>query len=154
MKMKFKVKNNAVFEKLDTYRIKKGLKSSVKRAIIIDCFLKQNRHLSVEELYEQLKITSPGIGYSTVYRTLKLLADCGIASIRRFEKNKTSYEPVHKKEHHDHIICLSCGKIIEFCNQEIEKLQKRIAKKFYFNVKDHKLEIYGLCQKCSKKRSG
>lgn len=150
--MKIKVKNDATFKKLNAYKIKKGLKSSAKRTIIIDYFLKHNRHFSVEELYNRLKKISPKIGYSTVYRTLKLLVDCGIASIRRFEKNKTSFEPVHKKEHHDHIICLSCGRIIEFVNQEIEKLQKKIARRFYFRMKDHKLEIYGQCQKCSKKK--
>uniref|UniRef100_A0A7C4TGD1 Ferric uptake regulation protein n=1 Tax=candidate division WOR-3 bacterium TaxID=2052148 RepID=A0A7C4TGD1_UNCW3 len=148
--MKIKVKNNYEIRKLENYKMKKGLKSSSKRATIIEYFLKQNQHLSAEELRSRLKKLLPGIGYSTVYRALKLLSDCGLAKVRHFEKGKTSFEPVHKKGHHDHLICTRCGRIIEFTNYEIEKLQKKITRKFKFKVKDHKLEIYGLCQKCYK----
>jgi len=151
MKMKFKVKNNYDLRKLDNYKTRMGLKDSVKRSAIIDYFLKADKHFSTEELYNRLKNIIPKISYSTVYRALKLLTECGLASERQFEKGKTSFEPVHKKEHHDHLICVGCGKIIEFTNREIEKLQKKIARKFQFTIKNYKLEIYGLCQNCSKK---
>uniref|UniRef100_A0A7V0Z4N4 Ferric uptake regulation protein n=1 Tax=candidate division WOR-3 bacterium TaxID=2052148 RepID=A0A7V0Z4N4_UNCW3 len=149
--MNFKIKNNYNDEQLARFRKKYRLKSSQKRQFIINYFLNQDKHLSVEELYNMIKNKVPKIGYSTVYRTLKLLAECGIVSIRHFEKGITRFEPIHKKQHHDHLICTRCGAIIEFINQEIEKIQKRVARKYNFSVLDHKLEIYGLCLKCARK---
>ncbi len=127
------------------------MKSSRKRKFIIDYFLKQDKHFSAEELYNQIRNKFPGIGYSTVYRTLKLLAECGLASIRHFEEGITRFEPIHQREHHDHLICTGCKRIIEFKNKEIENLQKKIAQKLQFSVQNHKLEIYGLCPRCAKK---
>ncbi|MEO0128613.1 MAG: transcriptional repressor [candidate division WOR-3 bacterium] len=151
MKMNFKIKNNYVPVELTKYSKKHKLKSSQKRKFIIDYFLSQNKHLSTEDLYIMIKNKKLKIGYSTIYRTLKLLAECGLASIHHFEKGITRFEPVHKKSHHDHLICIKCGSITEFTNQEIEKIQKRIARKYNFSVSDHKLEIYGLCLKCARK---
>lgn len=149
--MNFKIKNRYDYNCLKNFSKKRGLKSSQKRMLIIDYFLKQDKHYSVDELYNHIKNKIPGIGYSTVYRTLKLLAECGIASERHFEKGFTRFEPIHKEEHHDHLICTKCSAIIEFTNQEIEKIQRKIARNFRFFVSDHKLEIYGLCSRCAKK---
>jgi Fur family ferric uptake transcriptional regulator len=151
MKMNFKVTNSYDYQKLQIFIREKGLKSSRKREFIIDYFLKQDKHFSAEELYNKIREKSPGIGYSTVYRTLKLLAECGLASIRHFEEGITRFEPIHQQEHHDHLICTGCKKIIEFKNKEIENLQKKIARKLQFSVQNHKLEIYGLCPRCAKK---
>lgn len=152
--MNFKIKNNYAYERLVQFSRKHKLKSSQKRKVIIYYFLNQDKHLSAEELYNMLKTKIPEIGYSTVYRTLKLLVECGLAKMRHFEKGITRFEPVHKKKHHDHLICTKCGAIIEFINQEIEKIQKQIARKYKFSVSDHKLEIYGLCLKCAQKEKG
>ncbi len=149
--MNFKIKNQNAYEQLTHASKKYRLKSSQKRKFIIDYFLNQDKHLSTEELYQKIKIKKPKIGYSTIYRTLKLLAECGLASIHHFEKGITCFEPVHKKQHHDHLICTKCGSIIEFTNEDIEKMQKKIARKYNFFVSNHKLEIYGLCLKCARK---
>lgn len=151
MKMNFKIKNDYNHKELIKLSKKHKLKSSQKRKFIIDYFLSQNQHLSAEDIYDIIKDRKLKIGYSTIYRTLKLLAECGLASIHHFEKGITRFEPVHKKQHHDHLICTKCGSIIEFANQEIEKIQKRIARKHNFSVSAHKLEIYGLCLKCGRK---
>ena len=152
MKMKFKIRNHiGRIGDFQEYKSRKGLKTSKKRLLIIEYFLKEDKHFSVEELYNEIKGINPSIGYSTIYRTLKLLADCGMANIVRFGDGDIRFEPVHKAEHHDHLVCQSCGKIIEFENTHIEVLQRRVAQKHDFAVASHKLELYGLCHTCRKK---
>lgn len=128
-----------------------GLKSSDKRSFVVDYFIQTDRHFTVEELYFEIKKLRPGISYSTVYRTLKLLAQCGLATESMFGESKSRYEPVHNSGHHDHLVCRKCGKIIEFENDKIEKLQKDVARNYGFHVSAHRLELYGLCKKCQKK---
>jgi Fur family ferric uptake transcriptional regulator len=151
MKMKFKVKNKSRLEDFDQYKSEKGLKTSQKRLSIIGYFLQEDRHFSVEELYNEVKKVYPKASYSTVYRTLKLLADSGLAHICSFGDRTMRYEPAHKAEHHDHLVCQRCGTIIEFENTEIESLQKKVAQKHNFLVVLHKFELYGLCANCQKK---
>ncbi len=152
--MKFNFKNSGTLTEFAECRSKRGLKTSQKRSFIIDYFLKKDRHFSVEELYNEIKKTKSGISYSTVYRTLKLLAECGLASECNFGDGISRFEPVHEAKHHDHLICRKCGRIFEFENTDIERLQKGVAKKYQFKVVFHKLELYGLCSKCQKKGGG
>ena len=128
----------------------KGLKSTRQRDIILDFFLSSDRHMSLEELYLKLRAKHPGIGYATVYRTLKLFAESGIAREIQFGDGQTRYEHVSEGEHHDHLVCTRCGTIVEFENETIEKLQDEIAAGYGFLIKTHKLELYGLCAKCRK----
>jgi Fur family transcriptional regulator, ferric uptake regulator len=115
-------------------------------------FVDAGQHLSAEELYVRVKKNHPGIGYATVYRTLKLLADAGLADERRFEDGFTRYEYKSPNSHHDHLICTKCGAIIEFENERIEELQQDVARKNRFLVQSHKLELYGLCAECQGKK--
>jgi Fur family ferric uptake transcriptional regulator len=140
-------------EQLTQYLADQGLKSTSQRDAILDIFVAAGEHLSAEELYARVKKTNPGIGYATVYRTLKLLADAGMAEERRFEDGFTRYEFKAEKGHHDHLICTRCGEIVEFENERIEALQADVAKKNGFQVQSHKLEIYGLCSKCQSKKN-
>ena len=126
----------------------KGLKSTRQRDIILDSFLSSDRHLSIEELYLKLRAKHSGIGYATVYRTLKLFAESGIAREIHFGDGQTRYEHLAAGEHHDHLVCTGCGTIVEFENEAIEKLQDEIATGYGFLIKNHKLELYGLCAKC------
>jgi len=128
----------------------KGLKSTRQRDVILDAFLSSDRHLSIEELYLKLRSKHPNIGYATVYRTLKLFAESGIAREMQFGDGQTRYEHVSEGEHHDHLVCTRCGTILEFENEAIEKLQNEIAASHDFLIQTHKLEIYGLCAKCRK----
>ncbi len=139
-------------EQLTEYLAGQGLKSTSQRDTILKIFVDAGRHLSAEELYARVKKTHPGIGYATVYRTLKLLAGAGMAEERRFEDGFTRYEFKAAKGHHDHLICTRCGEIIEFENERIEALQQDVARKNRFLVKSHKLELYGLCAECQGKR--
>jgi Fur family transcriptional regulator, ferric uptake regulator len=128
----------------------KGLKSTRQRDLILDFFLSSERHMSIEELYLKLRAKHPGIGYATVYRTLKLFAEAGIANEIQFGDGQTRYEHVSEGEHHDHLVCTRCGAITEFENETIEKLQAEVAASHGFLIEMHKLELYGLCAKCRK----
>ncbi len=140
-------------EHLSQYLAGQGLKSTSQRDAILHVFVSAGRHVSAEELYGQVKKSHPGIGYATVYRTLKLLADAGLAEERRFEDGFTRYEYRATDGHHDHLICTRCGEIIEFENDRIEELQISVARKKHFQVQSHKLEIYGLCSACQGKKN-
>ena len=135
-------------ELLQKYLHEKGLKSTTQRDDIIDVFFKTSTHINLEELLKRVMRRNPKVGYATVYRTMKLLTGCGIAIERQFGDGQTRYEHIPDDSHHDHCICVKCGKIIEFENQKIEHLQKEIAEKLSFTVTNHKLELYGFCSKC------
>lgn len=130
------------------YIAEKGLKSTRQRSDIIKTFLKSNGHLSVEDLHHMVQKINPRIGYATVYRTLKLLTESGLAAERRFDDGYTRYERLSPEEHHDHLICLNCGDIVEFEDQRIEELQDEVADKHGFRVVSHNLEMYGYCKEC------
>ena len=136
-------------ELLQKYLHEKGLKSTVQRDDIVDAFFKTNTHISLEELLKKVRRKNQKIGYATVYRTMKLLTECGIALERQLGDGQTRYEHIPDDSHHDHCICVRCGKIMEFENQKIEHLQKDIADKLDFTVMNHKLELYGFCSKCA-----
>ncbi|HEY3307070.1 MAG TPA: transcriptional repressor [Desulfuromonadaceae bacterium] len=133
------------------FAVAKGLRSTRQRDIILDIFLSTHQHVSVEELYLKIKAIHPGIGHATVYRTLKLFVEAGLAREILLHDGQTRYEHVLAGEHHDHLVCTRCNAIIEFENETIEKLQDEIAFKHGFIIKSHKLEIYGQCARCRAK---
>jgi Fur family ferric uptake transcriptional regulator len=126
----------------------KNLRSTRQRDIILDVFLASHEHVSVEELYLKVKVSNPGIGQATVYRTLKLFVEAGLAREILLHDGQTRYEHVMAGEHHDHLVCTGCNAILEFENETIEQLQKEIAARHGFMIRSHKLEIYGLCAAC------
>jgi len=150
--MKFNFKKSKTDDRLADLLKDRGLKNSEKRNLVIDFFLKTDRHYRVEELHEKLRRINPKISLSTVYRALKLLAACGLAYERKFDEKNCRFEPVHQKEHHDHLLCLQCGRIIEFENHRIERLQSEVAKEHKFSIVRHKLELYGYCQHCRRRQ--
>jgi Fur family ferric uptake transcriptional regulator len=137
-------------EQLTEYLAGQGLKSTSQRDQILRIFLEAGRHVSAEELYARVKKAYPGIDYATVYRTLKLLAEAGLAEERRFEDGVTLFEYKNTDAHHYHLICTRCGAIIEFENERIEALQHDVARQKGFKVQNHKLELYGLCAACQR----
>jgi Fur family ferric uptake transcriptional regulator len=133
-------------------RTQKGLKTSKKRSAVVEYFFTQDRHFTVEQLYNELKNLSPQIGYTTVYRTLKLLVECGLASEHHFGEEDTRYEPIHRTKDHDHLVCQHCGKIIEFTHEGIEQCLHDIARKHNFTIHRRELQIFGICEQCQKSR--
>ena len=130
------------------YLSEHGLKITRQREIILEEFLTSPSHLSAEELYLRLRSNHPNIGYATVYRTMKLLSASGIASERHFGDRQTRYEPNINEEHHYHLICNSCGKIIEFEDHHIDKLLIKTAGEHRFTLSHQRLELYGMCPDC------
>ena len=127
------------------YLSKKQLKSTRQRDLIAQKFFAAHGHISIEELLNLSRAENPRIGYATVYRTLKLLAECGLAAQRRFGDGQTMYETAGDTEHHDHLICIECQHVLEFQNDDIEHEQERVARSFGFSLVRHRLELYGLC---------
>jgi len=136
------------WERLDQYLAKSQLKHSKQRNFIIAEFLQMKTHVSAEELYSQLKAMDHNPGLATVYRTLNLLKEAGLVDQKQFSDGKSVFEVMAPGSHHDHLICLSCHKVIEFENEEIEKLQEIVAKKHGFKLTKHSLELFGLCSDC------
>src|SRR5918993_5930736 len=129
---------------------KAGLRRTGQRDLIMDIFLRTEDHLSSEDLYWLVQKQDPSVGHTTVYRTLKLLTEAGLAREVRFGDGKTYYEHHYNHEHHDHMICTDCGEVIEFFSQDIESLQDQMAEKYGFRPTHHSLRMWGVCEDCQK----
>lgn len=155
MKMNVKIKKidkDSRLQKLRDFVRARGLRWTRQRELIASEFLSQKSHITAEELYDRVKRKDPGVGYSTVYRTLKLAVSAEVASLRKFQRQESVFEPHALGEHHDHLICLGCGRIIEFENAKIEALQREVARDHNFRIKEHRLVLYGYCEKCGQSR--
>ena len=130
------------------FTAKKGLKHSDIRLKILDVLNEGQKHSSASELFAKVRERYPTVGQATVYRTLKLLCECDICRELRTEDGLARYEVAMGHEHHDHIVCLGCGRFEEAVDEKIEKLQIQLAKSKGYSLKRHKLMLYGLCPKC------
>lgn len=134
---------------LNEHILRKGLRNSSSRSAILAEFLKADKHLTSEELYKIISAKISTIGIATVYRSLHLFCECGIARELKMEDGISRYEPLLGHEHHDHLVCKKCGKFIEIIDADLEKIQRKIADQHKFNLNNHKMELYGLCSECS-----
>ncbi len=130
------------------YIKEKGLRNTRQREVILGAFLSADKHITAEELFAIIHKRNPEIGLATVHRNLSLLSECGLADEIKIGKQKTRYEQKFGQEHHDHLICLKCGRFIEVNDDKIERLQDKLAEANDFIPMRHKLEIYGTCNKC------
>jgi len=133
---------------LTDYLRERNLKVTPHRELILETFLDHEGHRSVEDIYRSVKELDPRIGYTTVYRTMKILTECGLAREIDLADGITRYEHLFNLAHHDHMICMECGASIEFFNSEIEAVQDAASEQLGFKVLDHKLQIYGVCRDC------
>ena len=134
-------------EKFIEYLKSKGLKLTKQRKELLEEVLDYEGHFEIEDIVHKIKNKNLPISRATVYRTLNLLKDLGIITEVIKYNNRTIYE-LSLKDHHDHLICRKCGKIIEFSEEEIENLQNKICEEYGFKPEMHRLEIYGLCKEC------
>ncbi len=124
-----------------------GLKSTRQRDIIVRTFFGLDKHITADELLEEVREEAPRIGYATVYRTLKLLVEQGFALPKDFGDGITRYDPIHDQDpHHDHLICVDCRKIIEFNDEKIASLLSEIAGDLGYELRRKKLELYAECR--------
>jgi len=135
---------------LGAFLQKKGLKHSRQREVIAQAFFAMGGHVPVDALVARVREADPRVSVATVYRTMKLLAECGLAVPRRFGEGQTRYESSSRRhgEAHDHLICTSCGQIVEFESERISALQRRLARRHGFEVERRRVELYGRCAAC------
>ena len=135
-----------MLETIEQKCIAKGVKLTDQRKIIAKVMSEASDHPNVGELYNRVSKIDSKISIATVYRTVKLFEEFGILAKHEFKGGKARYEQLNES-HHDHLIDIKSGEIIEFVDQEIEKLQKKVAEKYGYDLVDHKLELYGVKKK-------
>jgi Fur family ferric uptake transcriptional regulator len=140
-------KERKIFE---DHLMTKNLKHSEQRKEILHIFLGIDKHLTANELYRLVQKKHPVIGYATIYRTLKLLCECGLCRELRFEDGTTRYEHLYGHQHHDHLICTKCGRFVEVVDPQIENLQEKLIKEHGFYPERHRMELYGVCKRCKR----
>jgi Fur family ferric uptake transcriptional regulator len=136
---------------LEAYMLRRGLRSTEQRRLIVDAFFGSAEHVTLDGLLERVRATDSRVGYATVYRTMKMLSEGGVAHEQKFGDGLTRYELADGDAHHDHLICMECGSIQEFEEPQIENLQDRVAARYGFEVHHHKHELYGRCRACAAK---
>ena len=137
-------------QKFEEYLKSKELKYTSERNIILKAIFSFHKHFDVEELFEKLRKQGNNVSRATIYRTIPLLIQSGLITETLHCQDKTSYENIFNKKHHDHLVCINCGKIIEFYNKKIEKLQEEVCKQHNFVSIEHRLGIKGYCEDCYK----
>ena len=140
--MAHEIEQKALSQYLESHNIKQ----TKQREVILEAFLEAGGHVTGEDLYRQIREHYPRIGYTTVYRSLKLFVEASLAEERRFDDGVARYEIEHK--HHDHLVCLGCGRILEFESAVIEQAQKDVADEMGFTILRHRHELYGHCSEC------
>jgi Fur family transcriptional regulator, ferric uptake regulator len=138
-------------ELLGSFIRRKGLRYTPQREEILKAFLSQERHLSADELYRLVHRKNRSIGCVSVYRTMKLLEEAGLCDEVDLGDGKTRFEHKFRHQHHDHLVCVKCGRCIEVADAEIEKLQDELAKRKGFVPLKHKLQIFGVCAGCARR---
>lgn len=138
-------------ENFEQFVARKGLRRTVQRERALEMFLATEKHLTVQELYDLVRRKYKGIGYATVARTVKLMCESGVCRQVDFGDGSQRFEHKHGHEHHDHLICLKCGKFKEIYSPELEKIQDQLVKKHGYVQESHKLDIFGICAHCRRK---
>jgi len=126
----------------------RNLKLTKQREAVVDEIFTKPGHFEAEEIVLRLKNNRQRVSRATVYRTLELLKECLLVERLDFGTQASFYEHVHEGEHHDHLICVRCGNIIEFHNEKLEQIQAEVCRNFDFRERYHSLRIFGLCSKC------
>lgn len=139
-------------EALERYLRSRGLKMTTARETVLEAFLSLETHVTADAIYEAARQLDPGIGQATVFRTIRLFTDAGLAREACRDDGARQYEHAWRQAHHDHLTCVSCGAIVEFIDPAIEKAQEGIYKKYGFSSSGHRLELYGYCPECRDKQ--
>lgn len=139
--------NKKVHKAFEVYLSQRELKYTPQRQSIVNALFESKQHIEADPFIDHLRYSGHKISRGTVYSTLKLLVASGLVRKLKTHDNRVYYEPVYGEDHHDHLICTDCGKIFEFHNQQIEKLQESIAAKCGLMITNHSHTIYGHCQR-------
>jgi len=134
------------------YLKEKGLLVSRQREQILETFMKARSHLTIDDLYNAVRKKNPRIGLATVYRTMRVICNCGLAREVDFGDGVRRFEHKYQCQHHHHLVCIKCGRVIEVTSGKIESLQKKLAKQHNFAPTRDTMKIFGLCSKCKNKQ--
>lgn len=132
------------------YLNKHDMNLTPQRALIVEAFLNEEGHFTPEDLYRRARLSDPTIGQATIYRTLKLLVDSGLAESFDIGEGVALYELSYGNEHHDHLICSECGRKVEVVDEEIERRQEQLARAQGFSLTRHRMLLFGVCPDCRK----
>jgi Fur family ferric uptake transcriptional regulator len=132
------------------YLKENGLLYSKQREQILGTFMKAESHLAIDDIYNAVRKKNPRIGLATVYRTMKIICDCGLAREVDFGDSLRRFEHKYQRRHHHHLVCIKCGRIIEVRSNRIEGLQKKLAKQHDFTSTRDTMKIFGVCSKCQR----
>jgi Fur family ferric uptake transcriptional regulator len=124
------------------------------RDLVAETVLLSDEHLSVETIEKRLKERGERVGTATIYRTLDVLVESGLVRAHDFGEGFKRFEPMPQQAHHEHLICVRCGKVVEFANERLERMLPIIADEHAFQHQRHRVEIYGLCQECRRRDLG
>lgn len=138
-------------DKFKNYLVKKGLKFTPERETILEDVFTFHNHFDIDQLYEKIHKRDKSLSRATIYRTIPHLVNCGLIREVLRCQNRAQYEHTFGHEHHDHLVCIKCGNVIEFNEKRIEKLQDEICKKYDFTPVEHRLGIRGYCKKCQRR---
>jgi Fur family ferric uptake transcriptional regulator len=127
---------------------RRGVRWTTQRQVIVETFTASGEHITVEDLHHRVRAIDRTVSAATVYRTINMLVEMGVATKRHFGSGSASFECEVDKAHHDHLVCVSCGKIQEFHNDRIEELQVEVARGHGFALSHHRMELYGTCAEC------
>ena len=131
---------------------KHGLRKTPERFAILEEIYSRNDHFDAETLYNELMSQKYRVSRATVYNTLELLLSCDLVSRHQFGKNQAQYEKSYGYKQHDHIICVDCRKVVEFCDPRIQQIQTMMGELLNFSITHHSLQMYGVCGNCQKIR--
>lgn len=143
------IKKRDEVEVLNAFLSAQGLKRSEQREVILDVFLKAKGHVSVDDLLGLVQKKHPEISRATIYRTLRVFQEAGLASELELQ-GRSRFEADWNREHHDHMICEDCGEIFEFVSPDIERLQEEVASRIGFTIRGHRHHILGQCASCAR----
>jgi len=130
---------------------RRGVRWTNQRQVIVDTFVAAEDHLTVEDLHRRVREIDGTVSAATVYRTVNMLVELGVAHKGNFGSGSASFECAIDKDHHDHLVCMTCGTITEFHHDQIESLQEDIARLHGFLLHHHRMELYGVCPACQKR---
>ena len=137
--------------KFNQFLKQKGLRRTEQRDELVQVFLRTERHVSTQDLFDIVRKRNKDVGYATVARTLKLLVESGLCRMVDFGDGIQRFEHKYGHEHHDHLICLKCGKFVEIYSKKLEELQEELVRRHNYVQEHHKLDIFGICLRCRQK---
>ena len=149
-----KSEGSAPAERFENYLRRRNLRMTPERRNVLEVIVRRQGHWDAEELLHFLKGRKHPVSRATLYRTLDHLREAGLVKMHRFGRGHALFEHVYGRQHHDHMVCDRCGKVIEFVNEEIERLQEEMCRVHGFHSTNHVMQIFGICRECRETETG